>query len=484
MKHRLKGLLALVLSLVMVLSMVTVSTASQSSGNGSTPTTYPVSIGGVDFASNNLVIDRTDIAGVTGSATYVPADGANPATLTLNNFVLENYHYSAIYATENLTINLIGATNKVTSSSDGGYSGGMAIYVDGDLKITGDNNASLTAGGGGQSAGIVSTGNTDLAGGAVTVNGTTGSSCIRNMSGKITISGGTVTVNGNSDRNSGIHAGSDITISGGTVNAEGINSNGIYSANGTVSITGGEVEATGRDSGIYANSVTITGGIVNATGSGDYGYGIYALESNSNGGDITISNGTVTAEGGRGGIGADDAVTITGGTVIAKGTTPTDSVGIHASGRLGGELTISGANTTVEVGCATGLDADIVNIAGGSTVSIEAKNANNENAINTTTLNMTGDYQWSKDNTNFTDSNTSKLTKEIAIGTAKLYIKPLSGSAPGNPQPYPPYIYNPTPTPEPEKVDSAKTFDAGIGLYIGMTILSATGGAWLAKKKD
>ena len=428
MKHRLKGLLALVLSLTMVLSMVTVSTASQSSGSGSAPTTYPVKIGGVEFASNNLVIDSRDITGVTGTATYVPADGANPATLTLNDFILENYHYSAIYATENLTINLIGATNKVTSSSDGGYSGGMAIYVDGDLKITGDNNASLTAGGGGQSAGIVSTGNTDLAGGAVTVNGTTGSACIRNMNGKITISGGTVTVNGNSDRNSGIHAGGDITISGGTVNAEGINSNGIYSANGTVSITGGEVEATGRDSGINANNITITGG-----------------------------------------------------TVTAKAT----NVGIKATD----SITIGGANNpTVEVGCATGLEANDVELNSNCTIILNSA----RNAV-VGTLNLDTPYQWTNDSAATTlMSNTADPITDYYDGSTSMYPPYLKfivgastsgqGTATQQPPTYYP-IYIPTVEDEPE-VTTPKTFDGGIASAVVVTILSATGGAWLAKKKD
>lgn len=39
------------------------------------------------------------------------------------------------------------------------------------------------------------------------------------------------------------------------------------------------------------------------------------------------------------------------------------------------------------------------------------------------------------------------------------------------------------PTPEPE-VTPPNTFDSGVALHIGMTILAASGSAWLAKKKD
>ena len=473
MKHRLKGLLALVLSLVMVFALATNAWAA-------------VWINNVELnQENNYSVKGTNDQ---GTATYDPAT----STLTLNNFAYNGYY--SIYSDGNLTLNLIG-NNEVTY----GASGAAAIFVYGNLTIAGT---------------------------------------------------GSLTASGTSE---GIYA-DNVTIESGTVTATGTNGDGIY-----------------------ANKVTISGGTVTATGSNDYGYGIYAHESNSNGGDIVISNGNVTATGGRVGIGAEDAVTITGGTVIAKGTTPTDSVGIHASGRLGGELTISGAtvtatgggdggrgisaydvsienatvtaagsatddgsgnvtyggkygiysshtgsssggevviknstvtakagadgtgirvegvigktiiqNSTVDIGCKTGINSNYVAILADSSVTIKST----DKAISCSGLSFADAtdpalsdstwYKWSTDNTNFTDSATTELTKEITADTSTLYVVPLSA----NTNPYPPIIYNPTPTPEPEKVDSAKTFDGGIGLYVTMSILSATGGAWLAKKKD
>ena len=55
------------------------------------------------------------------------------------------------------------------------------------------------------------------------------------------------------------------------------------------------------------------------------------------------------------------------------------------------------------------------------------------------------------------------------------------GGYPGTPQP--PSIYIPTVEDEPE-VTAPKTFDGGIVSAVVVSILSATGGAWLAKKKD
>ena len=47
----------------------------------------------------------------------------------------------------------------------------------------------------------------------------------------------------------------------------------------------------------------------------------------------------------------------------------------------------------------------------------------------------------------------------------------------------PPIYINPTPSSS-GQFTAAKTFDGGIGLSVAVTILSAAGGAWLAKKKE
>lgn len=411
MKHRLKGLLALVLSLVMVFALATNAWAVD----------YNIWVSGTQVNDANAANVLAGDAANDGKVIY---DAANN-TLTLNGVTISGSG-EGIRSSESLTLQLMGS-NKVDSSSSG-----SGVYVNGGtLTITGD--GSLEAAG--MSYGIA------------------------NTAGTIIIENATVTAT--STYNEGIHATGNLTITDATVTATG-------------------------DSGIYAyTDVTIEDSTVTATATGDDGRGIHTGHGN-----ITISGGTVKATGETFGIYANNGshsggmkVTISGGSVEAYATDDNDGIGIYAPG-YDGEIAISGDNTQVTVGCATGLQADIVNIAGGSTVSIEAKNANNENAIDSGELNMSGDYQWSTDGITFNNSTTLALSKDAAIGTAKLYIKPLSGSAPGNTNPYPPIIYNPTPTPEPEKVDSAKTFDAGIGLYIGMSVLSATGSAWLAKKKD
>ncbi len=185
---------------------------------------------------------------------------------------------------------------------------------------------------------------------------------------------------------SGIDSDSELILSGeGSLNATG----GIcgISANGAVTISSGEVSATGTfvnvadggegySYGIYANSgnVEISGGTVNATGiienieAGGYGYsyGIYA-----NSGNVEISGGTVNATGiigsvaesGEGysyGIYANSGnVEISGGTVNAAGTIGSVaeggygySYGICANSGIveisGGEVTATGTIENIE----------------------------------------------------------------------------------------------------------------------------------------
>ena len=407
MKHRLKGLLALVLSLVMVLALATNAWAA-------------VWIDNVELKQeNNYSVKGTNDQ---GTATYDP----DTNTLTLNGFAYSDT--DGIRSDSNLIIKLIGV-NSVTASDTASSNGATAITVYGNLTIKGDNGSSLTA--------------------------------------------------------------------------------------------------SGTSRGIDAGNVTIESGKVTATG-GDCG--IYVFDPYSSGGTLVIS----------------------GGSVEAYATDDSDGIGIYAPG---GEIAISGDNTQVTVGCATGLKANTVNILESSIVKINADNT----AIISDTLNMGSDpwYQWSDknggpykstdnqlDTTGAATTNTltiGKITYTVTyasgggVGTAPTQTSTAAGGTftlaqnpytksgyafagwndgantyaagatytmpandvilaaqwtenstdgPTTPQPpayYPVYI--PTVEDEPE-VTAPKTFDGGIASAVVVTILSATGGAWLAKKKD
>ena len=126
-------------------------------------------------------------------------------------------------------------------------------------------------------------------------------------SGSLTISGGendSLTAQGGSGAN-GISSSGSLTISGGTVTANGDDGGRGISSSGSVTISGG-------------STVTANGGSGTISG----GDGIWS------GGGLTVSDGTVTAKGGNGdskdGYGGDgirsfDRVAISGGTVEAAG---------------------------------------------------------------------------------------------------------------------------------------------------------------------
>ena len=136
---------------------------------------------------------------------------------------------------------------------------------------------------------------------------------------------------------------------------------GIYGS-GSLTISGGTVTANGDDGGrgIYSRGdVTISGGstVTANGGSGTIsgGDGIWS------GGGVTISGGsTVTANGGNGGsigsgsgIYSNGSVTISGGTVNAKGGDGQDGYGGDGIRSISGGVTISGGTVTANGGNST-----------------------------------------------------------------------------------------------------------------------------------
>ena len=211
--------------------------------------------------------------------------------------------------------------NKAAVSVTG--SGNTTIKLDGDNALKSDTYRSGIYGSGSGSL-TISGGEND----SLTAQGGSGANGI-SSSGSLTISGGTVTANGD-DGGRGISSSGSVTISGGsTVTATGGDSTGSYSSGGY---------------GIYSSGVTISGGTVTANGgsgkdgSGD---GIFSFDP------VAISGGTVTAKGGSGedgsggrGIISTKSVTISGGTVKSNGGSGTISGG---NGILSYDIDLSGS---------------------------------------------------------------------------------------------------------------------------------------------
>jgi len=197
-------------------------------------------------------------------------------------------------------------------------------------------------------------------GAAIGGGGTTTSTAAGN-SGNITINGGNVTVTQNgSDANeggAGIGGGGAVTGSGGGVGGNG--SNG-----GTILITGGNVTVTqatygaGIGGGHYgaAGNITIKGGTVNITSTNaNAGAAIgTGVGTNAGTGSITISGGNISAVATWTGIGRIHGttgatgfnITISGGTVYAKGTNG-PGIGYWAAS-FGDFLNITGGTVTAE----------------------------------------------------------------------------------------------------------------------------------------
>ena len=188
-------------------------------------------------------------------------------------------------------------------------------------------------------------------------------------SGSLTISGGendSLTAQGGSGAN-GISSSGSLTISGGTVTANGDDGGRGISSSGSVTISGGStVTANGGNGGSLVGGdgirsgggLTVSDGTVTAKGgNGDSkdGYGGDGIRS---GGGVTISGNTVNAAGGYGGkvggygICSFDRVAISGGTVEAAGGNGSTGGG---SGIYSSVIDLSGSlELTAKAGSPTG----------------------------------------------------------------------------------------------------------------------------------
>ena len=199
-----------------------------------------------DEKDTDTVITNRDKDTASSHTVTINANGKNDKVeVTLKDVNIEANSGHALTSNGDVTLTLKGE-NHLTGGNGGRY-GGSGITSNGSLTITGGENDSLTAQGGSSADG----GSGSYGGDGI---------------------------------GSGIGSSSGLTISGGTVNAAG--GSGSYGGNG-----------------IYSrSSLTISGGTVNATGrDGKDGYGGGGIWS----GGVTISGGTVTANGGNGGNGGD-----------------------------------------------------------------------------------------------------------------------------------------------------------------------------------
>ena len=253
-----------------------------------------------------------------------------------------------------------GKTLTVTGRIEG--TGSITIYA----QSTGDGMGYLHCEPGNSDNVISSAGNITINGGRITAwKGIYNGIAANGPDSSITINGGSVNVTGGTK---GIYAGKDIVIKGGSVKAEAQAGSAIY-ADKNITIDGGEVEALNGFCGLNAqNAITISDGTVTARS----GTGLRA----SNG--VTIEGGTVRAtdyEQDSSGYGIHNQsgnITVKGGAVTAEGHTGLFAEAgdlvvsggtILATGRedgmtIHGKVTISGGSVTAEGGRNMGVIAD------------------------------------------------------------------------------------------------------------------------------
>ena len=304
-------------------------------------------------ATSNLVLSGAGPFTLAGTNTegavrvVVPTDVTN--TVKLANLTLKatsaNQCAFELGTRANVSLILAGANTLASGSNRAG----LQVAVGRTLSITnapGDETASLSATGGGSSAGI---------GSGYNVNG-----------GRVTINGGEITAKGGSN-GAGIGGGyygdgGRVTINGGTVMAQGGSygagiGGGYYDHGGIVTINGGEITATGGSyaagiGGSYNRSgnTTINGGTVTVKGGLD-GAGICGGKKGA-GGTVNINGGMVKATGGNSGAGIGGGSSGTGGTVTISGG-EVEAAGGHYGAGIGGGFYGNGGTVTIAGGTVT-----------------------------------------------------------------------------------------------------------------------------------
>ena len=422
--------------------------------------------------TTETVITQTEGTGATGNWITIKAAADTEAKVTLDDV---NISQGGGYAMQtkgegDVTIELEGSnTVKANGSPGGKMYQGLDKNNKGELTINDvDSDGSLTAQGGGDSAGI-SGSNITINGGTIKANGAAGAAGIGGDDGgsvsNITINGGTVTATGG-DNAAGIGGGkngsaSNITINGGTVTATG--------RNGGAAIGGG-AQKDGTD-------ITITGGTVTAKAT--WGAGIGG-GFNGNGTDITISGGTVDASAasgaaiGGGEQGNGTGITISGGDVTAKSGKDSNSADAYDSGAgIGGGAAGTGSNIVISGdavvrargGVADGLYGTGAAIGNGAAQGVDI---GVEAVIDTTGLYTTGRVEYYTAGSDMTDP--ENIANSI-VGTVE----------PPEPEPEP---EDPKPT-EPEVIETATTTEliapaTDDGSSAVWLVLALTSGAALA----
>ncbi len=403
---------------------------------------YNIWVGGERLTSNNLDIDSTDNANITGSATYDSATN----TLTLNNFTYSgDGNISAVIrhiGSDDLKLVLEG-TSSVTCTD--GISYGVDAW--GNIEISGSGSLSVIGG----NFGVNAVGDITVLSGSLLA---TGGNYGVNAMGDITVLSGSLLATGDS---SGVNVMGDLAVNGGSITATG-GSYGVHTMS-SIAVNSGSLTATGSSRGVYIwpmNTITIGSGmkVYDADGqqieTPDYSNltyvriagNTYTITFNPNGGSVDTSSIT-TVDGkleslptptrsGYNFKGWYDAET--GGNKITTDTVFNDDTTVYAqwskksSGGGGGSNTTTtttknddGSTTKVTENKATGTKTEVTTNTDGSTTTVETKK---DGTVTTTEKDKDGNTTTTVEKPDGTTTTTEKdsegnktVTTEKADGT-------------------------------------------------------------------
>lgn len=278
-----------------------------------------------------LTLDNVTINSLTSyainvtNASKVVINILDETVNTLSSTLINDEVNATIYSNSNLIITGCGNVN-ITASDNGIYSKGYIQILSGNMNINSNNDAiesyditiengvfNLTTKSSSESSKAIKASN------LVTINGgefyinSTDDSIHSNSS--VIINGGTYTISSGDD---GIHADNYLEINNGNINIKN-SSEGLEASK--ITINEGTIYVNSTDDGIninYSSSdsiLTINGGYINVSSDGD------GLDSNNS---ILMTNGIVIVNGpvsnSDGAIDYDGTLKITGGTLIASGS--------------------------------------------------------------------------------------------------------------------------------------------------------------------
>ncbi len=362
-------------------------------GSGSNNVTISATDGTV-----KILLDNASISSAVNSAFAVTGTSKVELTISGVNSITSGNNRAGLEVPTGTELTILGKdSDKLTAQGGyyaagigGGYSstpaqagvitikGGVINATGGDADGGTGSGAGIGGGRGGDGGSITIEGGVVTATGGYRASGIGGGTS--GTGGTILIKEGDITAIGG-QYSAGIGGGygrpmGSITIEGGTVNAAGINGGagiggGYITSNITATYTGGSVLISGGDI-----TATSTGG--SGIGSGSYSHISYRMPVS-----VTITGGTVEATSTNGaGIGSTHgSITITDGTVIANGGDRSAGIG----GRYwenSGNIEISGGNITATGGASDGgagigggyandenpLDGGTIEISGGTII--------------------------------------------------------------------------------------------------------------------